>query len=128
MRKKKTNLRNTAQRRIVWRILEQSGRPLSAPEVHDAAQKSLPSLGIATVYREIKRLLEDQQIVTVELPGEQARYEKSGQHHHHHFKCERCDSVFDIEGCVGDITHLVPQHFTHHSHEIIIYGVCKACR
>ena len=68
--------RNTAQRRAIQAVFWSIERPLSPLEVLAAAQDELPGLGIATVYRSLKDLVEEQWLVVVELPGEAPRYER----------------------------------------------------
>ena len=77
--------RKTMQRDVVLQVLTEAGRPLSPQEIFDAAKAEVPSLGIATVYRNIKTLLENGTLQPVELPGAAQRYEIAGKHHHHHF-------------------------------------------
>lgn len=123
--------RKTQQRDALNEAFSKAARPVTVPEIHEIALSILPGLGIATVYREIKRLLEEGAISKVDIPGEPApRYElqQHAHHHHHHFKCESCGKVYDIEGCALPAASLsLPKGFTHHSHEITIYGTCKNC-
>lgn len=92
-----------------------------------AAQAAVPKLGLATVYRNLKLLLDDGQIEAVTLPGEATRYEISGQAHHHHFQCQRCQRVFDVHECPGDLSRLAPRGFKVERHEITLYGLCPDC-
>ena len=94
--------RNTVQRRAIHLVLEQSGRPMGPVEMFEAAKAHAPGLGIATVYRTIKRLLDEGYLQQVDLPGEAPRYETAGRPHHHHFRCNQCDRVFDLAPCSAD--------------------------
>jgi Fur family ferric uptake transcriptional regulator len=82
---------------------------------------------MATVYRSVKSLVESGEVVAVELPGEPARYEAAGKHHHHHFHCRTCKKVYEVEGCPGELDALVPKGFELESHELVLYGRCLAC-
>lgn len=120
--------RDTAQRRAIRRALEDAGRPLGALEVLEASKSSAPGLGIATVYRSIKALLKGGEISEVELPGEPPRYESAGKDHHHHFRCERCEKVFELGGgCLPDLKSALPRGFRVTSHEVLVHGVCASC-
>ena len=88
--------RNTVQRRAIHKVLEQTGRPMGPPEIYEAAREHAPGLGIATVYRTIKRLLDDGFLSQVELPGEAPRYEMAGKGHHHHFRCSELQARCSI--------------------------------
>ncbi len=118
--------RNTKQKQIVSQIILKAERPLTVNEVLAIGQIELPSLGIATVYREINRLCAAEEIQAVFIPGDQPRYEVI-KHHHHHFKCTGCNKVYDIEGCIKEINKLVPKGFKSISHEITFYGLCQSC-
>jgi Fur family ferric uptake transcriptional regulator len=62
-------VRNTQQGNAIRQMLKKAGRPLSAQEVHSMAQKKVPGLGIATVYRNLKSLQQDGSVVAVECPA-----------------------------------------------------------
>lgn len=119
--------RSTEQKRAVTDAITSSDRPLSANEILDAAQEVVPGLGIATVYRQVKRLVDNGKIVSVELPGEPARYECASHDHHHHFRCDTCERVFDVPGCHAHIDNDVPDGFVVDRHEVILYGTCADC-
>ncbi len=123
-------VRNTQQRETLKKVIETAHRPLSIPEIHELATQKWPRLGIATVYREVKRLSDESLLKRVDIPGENApRYEiaHGHHHHHHHFKCDVCNKVFDIETCGLPIEKLLPAGFTHQAHDITIFGSCKDC-
>jgi Fur family ferric uptake transcriptional regulator len=96
-------------------------------EVLSAAHRHCPGLGVATVYRNLKALLQEGTIVTVELPGEAARYEPAGRSHHHHFRCRRCDRLFEVPGCRQAPLGRPPRGFVAESHEVVWYGRCATC-
>ncbi len=122
--------RLTRQRQAIVGAFERARRPLAPPEVLDLARPEAPSLGMATVYRALRQMEESGQIVAVQLPGEPARYEHRSlaEEHHHHFHCRRCDRLFDIAGCPGDLSELAPRGFEVRAHELTLYGVCRECR
>lgn len=120
--------RSTRQRHSIRTALQTAARPLLPAEILEAAQREVPGLGLATVYRNIKQLLEAGEIQIVELPGEPARYEMSGHHHHHHFRCNACQRVFDVHACPGDMQKLLPPGFTVENHELTLYGLCSDCQ
>ncbi len=119
--------RDTQQRRAIRRIFAEIDRPLAPTEVLDAAQRYVPTIGMATVYRHLKLLTRDAWLSSVELPGEPDRYERAGKGHHHHFVCESCEQAFDVEPCRTDLGAMVPTGFEVTSHHMTLYGVCAAC-
>ena len=119
--------RNTRQRTAIREAIAQSGRPLLPQEVLEAAEPAAPGLSIATVYRNLRALVEDGQLRPVVLPGENARYEVAGSAHHHHFQCRQCQRVFEVEACPGNLASLAPAGFTVEDHDLTLYGRCSDC-
>ena len=128
--------RQTRQKQAVMQALASSGRSLNAAEIWSLAQRVVPSLNLSTVYRQIKVLQDDAQILRVDLPGQPPRYEaprsaprSRGQvhDHHHHFHCTGCEQVFPIPGCPGGIERLAPKGFKVQSHDLTLHGRCAAC-
>ncbi len=119
--------RKTSQRQAIREAFEHAGRPLAPQEVLDVAKRAIPKLGIATVYRTVRNLVEEAWLVAVELPGEPARYELAKLAHHHHFHCRGCGRAFDIPGCPGHMRLVPPPGFIVEEHEIVLYGRCPEC-
>ncbi len=119
--------RSTRQRTAISAIIDAAHRPLSPQEIVDGARDAGTAVGIATVYRNIKLLVDDGVIQVVALPGDNPRYESTGHEHHHHFQCTVCKRVFDVDGCPGNMTGLAPKGFTVERHELTLYGQCTDC-
>jgi len=119
--------RNTRQRTAIRDALEQARRPLLPQEVLASAQQGVPGISLATVYRNLKALVEDGSVAAVQLPGENPRFEPSSRHHHHHFQCLQCQRVFDVHACPGDLSRLAPAGFELQDHELTLYGRCAEC-
>lgn len=119
--------RHTRQRAAIREAIVAAARPLLPQEVLQAAQQQVPGLGIATVYRNLKGLVEEGELRAVHLPGENPRFEATGHAHHHHFQCRQCQRVFDVHACPGDLSRLAPQGFTVEDHDLTLYGRCQDC-
>ena len=99
--------------------------PLTVDEIRDHLRDT--GVGIATVYRVVNLGVEEGWLRRVQISAGPARYETADLEHHHHFECDACGQVFDIEGCPGGLGRLVPAGFRMSSHEIVIRGRCAAC-
>jgi len=119
--------RATQQRDAIRNAIYNAGRPLSVNEIFRSARNEVTNLGIATVYRNLKVLQEEKQIVQVDLPGEPPRWETTHSSHHHHFLCRTCDRLFEINNCLADITRLLPSGYTLEEHDILLRGQCDFC-
>ena len=119
--------RKTRQRDAIRTTFDRLKRPLSVAEVLDDASRNLEGLGIATVYRSLASFVEEGWLEPVEIAGEPVRYERAGKAHHHHFRCERCARVFDVDGCIENLRRLVPPKFRMRDHAVTLYGLCSRC-
>lgn len=122
--------RNTRQREVILSVIEGARGPLSINEILEGARAHLPRVGLATVYRTLNLLRDDDRIALVTLPGEEARFEPSRHgHHHHHFRCRDCARVFELETCPVSIPSgsLLPGGFLVEDHHLTIYGLCADC-
>ncbi len=119
--------RNTRQKRAIRQALQGAGRPLSTEEVFEAAQREIDGLGIATVYRSIRSLLDDGWLAPVEVPGKGTLYELAGKGHHHHFSCTSCHRVYELDGCDSGVAVRLPKGFRASRHEVTLYGTCAKC-
>jgi Fur family ferric uptake transcriptional regulator len=122
-------MRRTKQRQAILDSIKSADGPLSVGEIHVRAGQGLPGLGIATVYRTVKALREEGTVVTVELPGEEPRYEPVGRGHHHHFRCVACEQTFDLAICPVGIPSgtTLPGGYTVEAHSLTLYGRCADC-
>jgi len=119
--------RDTRQRRAIRSAFLGTDRPLDPNEVLELAATGHSGLGIATVYRNIKSLLEEGWLTAVELPGEVTHYELAGKDHHHHFHCRSCGKVFELNACLPNVQKLAPQGFHVAGHDLLLYGACQEC-
>jgi len=119
--------RKTKQKSAIYEVINDAEHPLTAQQIEELANQKVRGIGIATVYRALKRLQEEGFVVVVELPGKSPRYESTKKGHHHHFVCNDCGQVFDIDGCSGKVDTLAPRGFQVEKHEITLFGKCDSC-
>lgn len=121
--KRKTNQRNAIQE--VFRNID---RPLDINEILETGRRTVESLNQATVYRNLKILVEKGWLKKIYTPGRAALYERAGKEHHHHFQCRQCDRLFEISGCAFNEQSSTPPGFITEEHEVYLYGICSSCR
>ena len=119
--------RRTRQREAIWAFICKVDRPVGPLEILKGAKSSATGLGIATVYRTIKALRAERKLVPVGIPGHPTRYEMAGLEHHHHFFCDACGKVFELEGCGLRTAASVPEGFQVSRHDVTLYGRCAEC-
>lgn len=120
--------RRTSQGSAITKVVREAAGPLRPLEILELASRIVPTLGIATVYRQLRRLQDAGQVRAVDLGVNDVRYEPTDRGHHHHFLCSECEEAFDIHGCAEGISEMVPPGFMVQTHEITLYGQCEECR
>ena len=124
----KIGLRKTEKRELIYEIIKSAPGPLSANDILRIATERNSSIGIATIYRTIKILLNESKVEAVNLPDGQHRYTTPSLKHLHYFHCKSCDVVLAIDHCC---THLHKDEVNGHQvdeHYITLAGVCQGCR
>ena len=118
----------TQQRSSILEVLDEIGRPVTPSELLDYSSVKSPGLGLATVYRALKQLVETGKVRKIEISGVPPHYEVlCEKHHHHFFVCEECQTISVLAGCSGGFKRLLPAGSKMTSHEVVIYGECQDC-
>ena len=89
-------LRCTPQRYAVMAFLMKCGRHPTAQEIFEAVNRMDPRSSKATTYNNLRDLVEAGLVREVAVEGRAARFDSKGMQHHH-FICDCCGNVEDIE-------------------------------
>ena len=122
----------TAQRLAIFRCLAASDRHPSAEELFAAVRREMPTLSLATVYRNLERLARIDAVRPVSRLGPRARWDANLEPHHH-LLCTACGSVTDVverrlDAAAGPASRVAARHgFAASGHAVEIFGRCQAC-
>jgi Fe2+ or Zn2+ uptake regulation protein len=89
-------LHRTAQRERLLAVLRASEEHPTAAQLHRALLADFPRLSLGTVYRNLDVLVDQGEIEVVPAPSGVLRYD-GNRSPHHHFSCESCGGILDIE-------------------------------
>jgi Fe2+ or Zn2+ uptake regulation protein len=92
----RSGLRCTPQRYAVMAFLMEHARHPTAAEIFDAVNRVDPRTSKATTYNNLRDLVQAGLVREVAVEGRAARFDVKGMLHHH-FICDRCGNVEDIE-------------------------------
>ncbi|HEY2382812.1 MAG TPA: transcriptional repressor [Terriglobia bacterium] len=124
-------LKKTSQRALIWASLLQSKGHPSVEELRDSLLEQGHRIGLATIYRTIKILLQSGFIRQSKLHG-MGRYEPViGQPNHLHFICNSCGSTVEfpsrkVETLIARATKA--NDFKERYSRYVIFGLCKTCQ
>ena len=91
-----SGLRCTPQRFAVMASLMEPNRHPTAAEIFEAVNRVDPRSSRATTYNNLRDLVQAGLVREVAVEGRAARFDAKGMRHHH-FICDRCGNVEDIE-------------------------------
>jgi Fur family transcriptional regulator, peroxide stress response regulator len=89
-------LRCTPQRYALLAFLKEHNSHPTAAEIFEAVNRVDPRSSKATTYNNLKDLVQAGLVREVAVEGRAARYDAKGPRHHH-FICDRCGKVEDME-------------------------------
>jgi len=120
-------LRCTPQRYAVMAFLMECKRHPTAAEIFEAVNRVDPRSSRATTYNNLRDLVQAGLVREVAVEGRAARFDATGTRHHH-FVCDRCGNVEDMEWydvpglAAGTLGRRVVREY-----ELILRGLCTKC-
>jgi Fur family peroxide stress response transcriptional regulator len=125
-----TRTRRSRQRNLILEVLRQTTSHPTAKWIYDRARKQLPELSLGTVYRNLAVLVKQGLANKLDFGSSFDRYDARTVPHHH-FVCEKCGSVSDLDLPVDDsLTRNLRKATGLEAtrHEIRLYGLCERCK
>lgn len=127
--------RETPRKRALLTVLGAADGFLTVPELHSRMRTELESqglrIGIATVYSQLRRLVEVGAVdVLLGDDGESRYWLPRRETHHHYLVCRSCGHAVEIvaapvEEWAGRLATELGFHDVTHSFEM--YGLCPSC-
>ncbi|MBN2086756.1 transcriptional repressor [Candidatus Peregrinibacteria bacterium] len=129
MTPEKYNQRLTKQKIVIMEELRKVCSHPTASEIYKMVKKRLPTIGLATVYRNLSSMAEDKMIIKLHSKGKEARYDGNTSNHCH-LICKKCGHVidiFDIKDISIKSNQLNESEFVIDYGWLEIHGLCKKC-
>ena len=119
----------THQRQVLYEVMQgMEGHP-SPEEVYARVKEQIPSISLATVYKNIHLFVESGVLREVSLHHGTVRVEMNDEMHHH-LVCSKCKSISDIG---EQELHLAPMQgmlngFLVERYAVDVIGICPKCQ
>ena len=123
-----STLKSSKQRDAVLANLQSRYDHPTAEDIFLAVKDVIPTISLATVYRNLK-LLEGEGLILKIPTGESDRFD-GHTHGHYHLTCINCRGVVDLVIDPGVTLNALPRDFdgTVTSHSLMFYGICPDCK
>lgn len=124
----------THQRLAIFEALAASREHPSAEQLHRAVQRRIPSLSLATVYKNLEALKAIGAVADVNPLHEEARYEAAlpgtgAGRPHHHLVCVSCKKVRDLhDEDLDGLRVRDAQGFAVRAIRVQAEGLCPSCQ
>ncbi len=122
-------LKHSRQREALIEILKGTKTHPTADWLYLELRKEFPNVSLATVYRNLKLLSDEGDIIRIDVGSGTEHYDADNSNHYH-FVCGKCGSIIDLaiplikevdkaveEACGGRVD----------KHSLIFWGMCKKC-
>ena len=127
---KNRGLNVTFPRMAIYKILLQyQGHP-SAEDIYKEVRKDHPNISLATVYKTLEMLADNDLISKVTPLHDIVRYDFN-KDFHHHLVCIKCKNITDIES--DSLNNLplpknIDKNFKVLNYQVQFDGICKDCQ
>ena len=107
-------------------VLENRIHP-TAEQIFNMMKEVNPSISLATIYRNLAKLVEEGRLKKIVGLGESDRYDANIKNHCH-FYCKNCGNVYDVD-IDNDVIKKIQEKIPHKIDEVnfALYGICKDC-
>jgi len=123
---KENNLKATIQRTSILKSIDHAGH-INIDDIYDDLKELYPTLSLATIYKNIIVMQENNVIIEVPMNGEKSKYELK-KDDHIHLICQVCGKIQDTEITEKAHEALIIENFQLNSSQINLYGRCKTCQ
>lgn len=130
MRTQERQRRYSRQRQAIIDFLAAARHHPSAEEILQAVRKKVPTIGLATVYRNLDALLREG-VISRNFHGDVARFDARTDPHHH-FICTHCGRIENLtplpheKQWLARIRRKSGAKIEHYAVEL--HGLCRDCR
>lgn len=123
--------RSTRQKRALAQVMAESRRFRSAQELHEALIDRGESVGLTTVYNQLRAMAEAGLVDTLRAPDGETLYRQCETNaHHHHLRCRYCGRTVEVKGIsVERWAERVAARagFVDVDHTLEVVGTCPGC-
>lgn len=123
-------MRRSRQREAILRRLKSTNTHPTAEWVYGQVKQEIPNISLGTVYRNLKSLRDDGDIIELEFSSGVSHFDGNTENHYH-FKCEGCGQIIDLEGPVDEALNIRVANktgFQVANHHLEFRGLCTSCQ
>lgn len=120
----------THQRQVIYEVLCSTAGHPSPEEVYEHVRRRIPSISLATVYKNLHLFIDSGIFQQVSLHHGSMRVE-TNQSRHHHLLCTECKTIHDVDPEVlglSEAPRQLPGGFLMKRLAVDVLGLCADCQ
>jgi Fe2+ or Zn2+ uptake regulation protein len=94
--------------------------------IYKSLSKEIPTLSKTTVYNTLNLFVEKKIAIVIVIEENETRYDADVSIHGH-FKCDKCEKVYDIDIDTKNIDISSLDKFQINEHHLYFKGICEEC-
>ena len=118
-------MRKSNQKDLILDIINHSTNHYTAYEIYERCQIVLPNISLGTVYRNLIKMVLNNEIERIKTEEGYDRYDNKIKTHHH-FICDKCQKIEDVFETI--VLNLNDYDNEVTSYSIMFHGICKDCK
>ncbi len=121
--------RNTKQKEVILNTLMENKRHPTIQELVEEVNQKDASIGQATIYRNVKKLLKEKEII--QIPTGIENHLDYNHHDHYHIYCEKCHQIIDMKNLapLKELQEKIEQEGVEiNLDHILLTGLCAKCK
>jgi Fur family peroxide stress response transcriptional regulator len=125
------DFRITPQRIAILKAFLQSSDHPGIDQVYEKVKINFPTTSLATVYKTVKLLKDEGEILEINFGDGANRYDGNKPYPHPHLVCTRCKKITDpavslLDKMTAELASSSGYHIE--SHQVEFFGVCPECQ
>jgi Fur family peroxide stress response transcriptional regulator len=122
-------MKYSRQRELIEQIVKETDQHLTAEQVYQRVKPMLPSISLATVYRNLTQLAELKEIRRLHIPHGSVRFD-SNIENHAHVICDVCGRIIDWDLSIeNEFYEKIKREtgVTATGYSLAVMGICQSC-
>lgn len=120
-------IRPSLQRiKILEYLLKRRNHP-TVEMIYNDLIVDMPTLSKTTIYNTLKLFVDKAVVIVINIEDNETRYDADTSIHGH-FKCVKCDGVFDFSVQSKSLQFAGIEGFSIDEHHIYLKGMCRVCK
>ena len=116
-------MRYSRQRELVFETIKNRCDHPTADMIYASCREIEPNISLGTVYRNLKNLAEEKQILTLETEDKKIHYDGDTSRHSH-FICTKCGKIIDLFKPSETPAELKEMGLSVTGEKCVYYGLC----